>query len=49
MDFLNPSETTMSDRQYAVLLELFHEYNEVFQGLAEPVRDAFYERLLKKH
>lgn len=38
----------MSDKQYAILLDLFHEYNEAFLTLSQEVKAAFYARLHAK-
>lgn len=35
----------LSDKQYAILLDLFHEFNEEFQRLSQGVKDQFYARL----
>lgn len=38
----------MSDRQYFILLDLYHEYNEAFVSLAEPIRYTFFMRLSER-
>lgn len=38
----------MSDKQYAILLDLFHEYNEAFLSLSNEVKAKFYEKLYAK-
>lgn len=35
----------MSDTQYRILLDLFHEYHEAFLTLSQEVKDKFYARL----
>ena len=35
----------LTDKQYAVLLDLFHELNDAFLALPQQYRDAFYSRL----
>ncbi len=37
--------TVMSDKQYAVLCVLFHEYNDAFKALPSHILDAYYKRL----
>jgi hypothetical protein len=38
----------MSEKQYQVLLDLFHEYNEAFLSLSQEIRTKFYARLYQK-
>lgn len=38
----------MSDKQYQILLDLFHEFNEAFLTLSPEVKSAFYARLHAK-
>jgi len=40
--------TYMTDIQYRVLFELFHEYHEAFLELPEKIRTSFYARLYRK-
>jgi len=35
----------MTDTQYRILLELYHEYNEAYQTLSDEIRMAFLARL----
>jgi len=35
----------MTDRQYSILLDLYHEYNEAFQSLPNSILRAFYVKL----
>ncbi|MCK9994401.1 MAG: hypothetical protein Dbin4_02921 [Alphaproteobacteria bacterium] len=35
----------MSDKQYEALLNLYHEYNEAFNGLPTLIKNKFYEKL----
>ena len=35
----------MSDTQYRILLDLFHEMNEEFQRLSEQTKTLFFARL----
>lgn len=35
----------LSDKQYAVILELFHEFNEEFHRLSDQTKILFYARL----
>ena len=39
----------MSDTQYEVLQELFHEYNEAFRALPAEILEAYYDRLYSTH
>lgn len=38
----------LSPKQYAVLLDLFHELHDVFVRLPQSVQAAFYARLYRK-
>lgn len=38
----------LTDKQYSILLNLYHELNEAFLVLPQPVLDAFYTRLYAK-
>lgn len=38
----------MSDKQYQVLLDLYHEFNEAFLTLDQAVKSAFFDRLYAK-
>lgn len=38
----------MSDKQYQILLDLFHEYYEAFLTLSKEVQDQFFARLYRK-
>lgn len=38
----------MSDKQYSILLDLFHEYNEAFNALPDSIKQAYYARLYSK-
>lgn len=35
----------LSDKQYSILLDLFHELNDDFHLLSEATKEAFYKRL----
>lgn len=35
----------MTDKQYAVLLNLYHEYTEAFNGLPYNIKQEFFMRL----
>jgi len=35
----------LTDKQYLVLIDLFHELHEAFQALPNEFKDAFYKRL----
>jgi hypothetical protein len=39
----------LTDKQYVVLLELFHELHDAFLALPQQYRDAFYNRLSKRN
>lgn len=38
-------DKVMTNKQYRILMELYHEYNEAFQALPLDVRNMFYARL----
>lgn len=38
----------LSNKQYGLLLDLYHELNEAFQALPGHIKDAFYSRLQAK-
>ncbi len=38
----------MTDTQYQILLDLFHEYHEAFLTLSKEVQDKFFARLYQK-
>lgn len=35
----------MTRKQYAILLELFHQYNAAFQSLDEKIKELFFDYL----
>lgn len=45
MNFDTTATVTLTDKQYRILLDLYHEMNEVFHTLPGNVRHAFLERL----
>lgn len=38
----------MTDTQYRILSELWHEYNEAFLALPQSIQSAYYARLYAK-
>lgn len=36
---------TLTDKQYQILLDLFHEMPDAFRALPAPYLDAYYKRL----
>ena len=38
----------MSEKQYQILLDLFHEYHDAFLTLSQEVKAKFYEKLYAK-
>ena len=38
----------MTEKQFQILLQLYHEYNEVFLSLSDEVKDLYYARLYRK-
>lgn len=43
-----PTKLVLTDKQYAILLDLFHEYNETFKKLPMETNRAFYDRLYER-
>lgn len=39
---------TLTDKQYQILLDLYHELNNEFMRLSEPVQAAFWAKLNSK-
>lgn len=40
--------TTLTDKQYSVLLDFFHEFPEQFYNLPQDVLNAYFARLYAK-
>jgi hypothetical protein len=38
----------MSDTQYRIVMDLFHEYHEAFLTLSHEIQTAFYVRLMSR-
>lgn len=35
----------MTEKQYSILLLLYHDYHEAFESLSQEIRDKFYRKL----
>jgi hypothetical protein len=35
----------MTEKQYYLLLDLYHEYNDAFRSLPQSIQDAYYDIL----
>lgn len=38
----------LTDKEYAALMELFHEFNAAFNYLPDYIKDAYFTRLYRK-